>query len=487
MTAAIAAARSAWRGSMPSLPERRRRLAALRAVIVERVEEIARVIGEQTGKPKAETLLNDVIPALALIKYYEENAAKILRPERRPATLLFHRSRFEVEYHARGVVLVLAPFNLPFQLAVAPVISAFAAANAAVCKVSEHTPRVAALLRGLFEEADFAGGLVSFLAGGAELGEALVREKPDLVFLTGGTATGKRVMGLAAADLIPVILELGGKDPMIVFADAPFERAVAGAVYGAFANAGQICVAAQRIYVERPIFDRFVDEAARETNRLRVARGADSDIGPLVSAAQAERFAALVAEALDHGARLHTPFKISGRVASPAVLTGVPRQLPIMREEIFGPLMTVTPFDTEQEALELANDTPYGLNASVWTSDLQRGRRVAARIEAGSVAVNDVLKNIGNPHVPFGGIKGSGYGFYHGPEGLRAFCRPLSVMLNPGSARREPNWFPYTDEKARQLRAMIGLLYGGGSALARLWRLRKLRTGLGAAIGGERV
>jgi hypothetical protein len=147
----------------------------------------------------------------------------------------------------------------------------------------------------------------------------------------------------------------------------------------------------------------------------------------------------------------------------------------------------VTPFDTEQEALELANDTPSGLNASVWTSDLQRGRRVAARIEAGSVAVNDVLKNIGNPHVPFGGIKGSGYGFYHGPEGLRAFCRPLSVMLNPGSARREPNWFPYTDEKARQLRAMIGLLYGGGSALARLWRLRKLRTGLGAAIGGERV
>jgi acyl-CoA reductase-like NAD-dependent aldehyde dehydrogenase len=182
-----------------------------------------------------------------------------------------------------------------------------------------------------------------------------------------------------------------------------------------------------------------------------------------------------------NGATLHTRHAVTGRRAAPVVLTGVTPAMRILREETFGPAMPIIPFDTEEQAIELANDSAFGLNSSVWTGDLARGARVASRIEAGSVAVNDVMKNIGNPHLPFGGIKGSGIGVYHGPEGLRAFCRPLAVMVNPSRAPREPNWFPYTLAKRSQLETIIAFLYSGESWLERLRLFVKLRAfGFGA-------
>jgi acyl-CoA reductase-like NAD-dependent aldehyde dehydrogenase len=308
-----------------------------------------------------------------------------------------------------------------------------------------------------------------------------------LVFLTGGSTTGKRVMALAAAELTPVILELGGKDPLLVFADAPFERAVNGAVYGAFANAGQICVATQRVYVQRPLLARFVDAVVARVGALRLAPAPNPDLGALASDEQAARFAALIEDAVAKGATLHTRHDIAHRRAAPVVLTGVTKGMRILREETFGPAMSIIPFDTEAEALELANDSEFGLNASVWSGDLARGARVASQIEAGSVAVNDVLKNIGNPHMPFGGVKASGIGAYHGPEGLRAFCRPLSVMVNPSRAPREPNWFPYTPAKRRELEAMIRLLYSGASWIQRLKLFGRLRAASHGAARGSPV
>jgi acyl-CoA reductase-like NAD-dependent aldehyde dehydrogenase len=482
MSDAVAQARADWqRWRHWSVAGRVRLLRALRLEIVARLDEIVHAVAEPFGKPAVEVLLNDVLPTLELINYYERHAARILRAQRRPATFLFQRARFHVEYQARGVVLVLAPLNLPLQLAFEPIVTAFAAGNAVICKLSEHTPGMVALFSDLFARAGFPPGAVRFETGGPEVGERLVRARPDLVFLTGGSATGKRVMALAAENLTPVILELGGKDPLLVFADAPFERAVAGAVYGAFANAGQICVAAQRVYVQRAIFARFVDAVVGQVEALRLAPTPEADLGSLATDAQAARFEALIDDAVKKGATLHTRHAVTGRRAAPVVLTGVTPAMRILREETFGPAMPIIPFDTEEQAIELANDSAFGLNGSVWTGDLARGARIASRIEAGSVAVNDVMKNIGNPHLPFGGIKGSGMGVYHGPEGLRAFCRPLAVMVNPSRAPREPNWFPYTLGKRGQLETMIAFLYSDASWLERLRLFVKLRAfGFGA-------
>jgi acyl-CoA reductase-like NAD-dependent aldehyde dehydrogenase len=463
----IAAARAAapqWRER--GVRARARLIGVLRRSLAARREVAAAVIATDTGKPALEALINEVLPSLETLRYHERYAAGILAPRRRRGGLLFPRSRFHVEYRPRGVVLVLAPYNLPFQLALAPAVAALAAGNAVVVKVSERTPGIAPLLEELFAGAGFPPGVVTVLTGDAAAGEALVRAQPDLALLTGSTATGRRVLELAAATLTPVILELGGKDPMIVLADAPFERAVDAAVYGACANAGQVCVAVQRVYVERPLFGRFVAATAARAARVRLG----ADMGPLISAAHAARFEALVADAVARGAVLHTGASVRGSSAEPAVLTGVTDDMRIMQEETFGPALPIVPVEDEAEAIRRANASPYGLSASVWTADLAKGRRVAAQLEAGSVAVNDVLKHIGNPDLPFGGSKQSGIGVYRGPEGVRAFCRPVAVTVNPGKARSEPNWFPYDAAKARRIDLLIALRYEPRALLARVWR-----------------
>jgi acyl-CoA reductase-like NAD-dependent aldehyde dehydrogenase len=463
----LAAARAAapqWRDL--GVRARARLLGKLRRSLAARRHVAAAVIERETGKPALEALINEVLPTLETLRYHERYAAGILAPQRRRGSVLFPGSRFHVEYHPRGVVLVLAPYNLPFQLALAPAVAALAAGNTVVVKVSERTPGIVPLLTELCSAAGFPPDVVTVQTGDAAAGEALVRARPDLVLLTGSTATGRRVLALAAESLTPVILELGGKDPMIVLADAPFERAVNAAVYGAFANAGQICVAVQRVYVERPLFQRFVAAAAARAAEVRPV----ADTGPLISAVQAARFDALLADAVARGAVLHTGGGVRGRDAAPAVLTRVTDDMRIMQEETFGPALPIVPVEDETEAIRRANASPYGLSASVWTADLARGRRIAARLEAGSVAVNDVLKHVGNPDLPFGGCKQSGIGAYRGPEGLRAFCRPLAVTLSSGRARSEPNWFPYDAAKARRIDLLMGLRYEPAAFLERAWR-----------------
>jgi acyl-CoA reductase-like NAD-dependent aldehyde dehydrogenase len=311
--------------------------------------------------------------------------------------------------------------------------------------------------------------------GGPEVGQALVAARPDTIFFTGSVATGRRVMAAAAEHLIPVTLELGGKDPMIVFADATFERAVAGAAYGAFTNAGQTCVAIERAYVEEPIYESFVDAVTEAAGRLRV--GSEGDVGPIINPAQCTTIDAHVDDALERGARLTTERRREGSFYHPMVLRDVDHSMSVMTEETFGPVLPVMPFATEREAIELANDSCYGLNASVWTVDIDRARRVATSLVTGNCAINDVLTNIANPHMPFGGEKHSGMGRYHGPEGLRAFSRQKSVMVYAGRRAREINWFPYTPVGLRGLKAMIRALYEDKPVLG------KARGMLGELLG----
>jgi acyl-CoA reductase-like NAD-dependent aldehyde dehydrogenase len=448
--------------------ERIRCVHSLRNLIVRRMDDIAGHISEATGKTRTEAVLTELIPTLEIMKYYEKKSVSILRPERRKTTWSFPHSSSYVEYHPLGVVLVLAPWNFPFQLSVVPLISAVIAGNAVILKPSELTLTVGELIEGLCLEAGFPPHVVKTVCGDKETGERLVQTCPDLIFLTGSASTGAKVMEAAAQSLIPVILELGGKDPMIVFEDAPFERAVRGAVYGAFANAGQVCVSVERVYVQESIYDRFVEAAVGKTRDLRVGISEESDVGAMTSAHQISIFNDQVDDALQKGARLLTERKTQGPFVNMVVLKDVNHTMKIMREETFGPALSVMAFKTEAEAVALANDSPYGLNASVWTKDIEKGKRVASRLQAGNCAVNDVIKNVGNPSLPFGGTKRSGMGRYHGPEGLRSFCRTLSVMVNRGVALREPNWFPYGKELYESLRVYLDMFFSDKAAVAKL-------------------
>jgi acyl-CoA reductase-like NAD-dependent aldehyde dehydrogenase len=463
----------AWRGT--AVTERVAALRRLKNLLIEEADAVVRVIVAATGKVEVEALAGDVLTSVAMLDYYVTHAASILAPERRPGGIMFPGSTFSVEWAPLGVVAVIAPWNYPLQLALVPTITALAAGNAVVLKPSELTPTVGALIETLCRRAGLPADVVQVVQGSREVGQALIAARPDKLFFTGSAATGRAVLAAAAAGLIPVDLELGGKDPMIVFADAHLERAVGGALYGACANSGQLCVSVERLVVERRVHDRFVADLTVAAARLRVGQGRDADLGAIISPAQRAVVEAQLDEALRAGAKPTAPVRWDGPFLRPVVLTDVTPAMRLWREETFGPLLAVVPFDDEDEAVALANDSDYGLNASVWTSDLERGARVARRLVTGSCAINDVVKNIGNPHTPFGGTKASGFGRTHGPEGLRAFARPLALMTNDGRSRRERNWFPYGPEVYESVRALLHTVYGDGSTL------RKARSVVDAA------
>lgn len=451
------AAFPAW--SQTSLAERLRSLSRVREHLVDGMETIAQDIAKATGKVEIEAVLAEIFPTADTLRYYEKQAANILAPKRVKTPLLFFGNHSYVEYKPMGVVGVISPWNYPFYLSIVPVLSALIAGNCVLFKPSEVTPLVGAVIEDLFAAAGFPPGVVQVLHGGRETGQAVVAAKPDKIFFTGSVATGKKIMAAAAEHLIPVELELGGKDPMIVFADADIDRAVKGALWGAFTNAGQVCMSVERVYVEESVYDEFVRKAVAATKQLRQG----IEYGSMTFPPQL----ALVQEHLQDALKKGAKIECGGRALQagtlyfePTVLTGVTPSMRIMREETFGPVLPIMPFKTEQEAVNLANDSEYGLNASVWSKDLQKAKRVASQLISGNVCINDVITTVANPHLPFGGVKHSGMGRYHGPEGLHTFSHQTSVMVNKGTKPREINWHPYTPELQQAFHTLTRVLYG---------------------------
>jgi acyl-CoA reductase-like NAD-dependent aldehyde dehydrogenase len=468
--AAMAAARrEAGPWSARSVAERAGVLRPLRRLILERADEIVERLCRLTGKVPADALLGEIYPVLDLLRYYEENAAKVLAPRRVPTPpLAFPFAHAYVEQRPHGVAAIISPWNYPFQLSLVPTITALLAGNTVCLKPSELSLPIGDLMRELFDAVPGLGPLLHILPGAGETGRLLVEAGPDLVFFTGSVATGRKIMAAASARLTPLILELGGKDAMLVFDDAPFERAVRAAVYGAFINSGQMCISVERALVQRGIYPAFVEAAVAETARLNVA--ADGDLGAMTSPAQIAIVEEHYRDAMAKGAKASGPLRKEGRYLHPVVLWDVNPSMKIMREETFGPLLPIMPFDGEDEAVGLANDSEFGLNGSVFTADLERGKRVASRLDLGGCAVNDVIKNVGHPGLPFGGVKRSGFGRYHGAEGLLAFSRPASILANSGRMATEPNWFPYGEQRYRDLRGFVDFVYGEGPLLARFRR-----------------
>lgn len=462
-----------------SLEERTDHLRRIESRLVERMDEVAGTVARETGKTLVDVYMAEIHPACDSLAYAARHAGRVLGERRHrflgPGT---HRGRVRWEPH--GVAGVITPWNFPLAITAGAVASALAAGNAVVLKPSELTPYTSLAFGELAAEVLPEPDLVQVATGDGSTGRALVDAPVDVVAFTGSVDTGRKVMERAARHLTPVVLELGGKDAMIVLEDADLERAARGAVWGAFFHAGQICQSVERVLVHRDVHDRFLRMVEEETRRLRTGpRSEDPDVGALTRPEQIDVVEDHVEDARSKGAEVLTGGRRRegpGTFYEPTVLAGVTPEMRVFREETFGPVLPVIAVDDEEEAVRLANDSRYGLDAYVWTADRERGWRLARQLEAGSVMLNDCLTNYGLPDLPFGGVKESGFGRTHGEEGLRAFARPRSEAEPNVTMKREAHWFPGAD-RADWARALVRLLHGEGVA-GRLGGLaRVLRPG----------
>ncbi len=462
-------------------------LARLRKRTAANRELLVNAIVADTGKPALDALGGDVLVTLEQMLFYEKHSANLLAPRRVGRSLLFYgRTRFSEHFEAHGAALVIGPANYPLQLCLAPAATALYAGNAVVVKVSEKTPAVARAILHVVESSDLPADLLQICCvGPGETGD-LIQAMPDFVFFTGSSKNGRSVASRAGALGIPTLLELGGSDAALVFADCDIRRTIEGIAFGAFSNAGQVCVGIKRLFVEHSLYDRFVSELVRRSKSLVVGAGHNGDLGCLPSKTTRELFRAQVHDALDRGARLETAGSLCEDL--PVILSNVSPQARLLREESFGPVLCVQPFATETEAVALANRSAYALGASIWTRDFVRARRVAHALNAGSCSINDVIRNIANPHAAFGGNGSSGYGRYHGAHGLYAFSRIRTVMENRTARDREVNWFPFTRKKYEQLDTLIELRHRPGglkALLRRAFHVIALTAILTSALGAQ--
>lgn len=486
---AVARARRAWPAWRDTpLADRLRLLQRLRDVLLEQGETYAAQISQDTGKPLVDAMMTEMISVPVFVDHYVRTARRVLGRRRVVTPLVLQPRTSYVEAFPMGVVAVISPWNFPFQLAVLPVISALIAGNTVVLKPSEVTPLVAGVVRDLFQRIRLPDGVLEVVYGDGEAGAALCDADVNKIFFTGSVATGRRVMAAAAQKPIPVELELGGKDAFLVCADANLERAARAAVWGALLNAGQACVSVERILVVDAVHDRFVELLQREVASIRMGGPtSNADVGPITSPAQLDVIAAHVADAVARGARVWSGGARAagpGQFYPPTLLTGITPDMLIYREETFGPVLPVMRVADELEGVRLANAHDYGLTASVWTADTVRGLRLASAIEAGQVMVNDVLVSVGHPGLPFGGVKASGFGRYHGDEGLLAFCNQRAVLVASGRAPAEPYWFPYAD-KLDDMKQLFSSLLAGQLLRAGLAQRRLLKKSAGDTPRGR--
>ncbi len=467
LPAIIERARSAHKNwSARSLAHRCAALFRLRDAIYSRREDIATVICRETGKPRVEAIFAEVLLALDTADFLARQAPAWLRPERIPHHNLAMRAKSGwTEFHPHGVVAIISPWNYPFSIPIAQIVPALVAGNAILLKPSELTPGTGVLIGELVEQAKFPPGLVQVLQGAGDLGAAIIDAGPDKVFFTGSVGSGRRIAESCGRNLIPSVLELGGKDAMIVLADAHLESASSAAVWGGFTNCGQACLSVERIYVEQPVADRFIRLCVEKTKKLRVGPASDPDaeIGPMIGLRQLEKVEQQLREAVDRGAEILTGANrradLGPNFFEPTVVACVNHSMQIMRDEIFGPVIAVQIVDSADEAVTLANDSPFGLSASVWTADSHRGAEIASRIRAGSVMVNDVASYYGICEAPHGGPGASGWGRTHSRLGLLEMVQVKYIDVDRLPRLAKSWWFGYTAELAAAAGSFIEMLF----------------------------
>jgi acyl-CoA reductase-like NAD-dependent aldehyde dehydrogenase len=436
--------------------------------VVDNSDRIVETIVSETGKAWEDAQLAEVNYAAAAFGFWAKNAEKYLAEERvRTASPFVKGRKLVVRYAPVGVVGVIGPWNYPLTNSFGDCIPAMAAGNAAILKPSHITPLTSLLMAEMLRECGLPDDVFQVVPGRGDTGSALIDEV-DFVMFTGSTETGKKVMERAARTLTPVALELGGKDPMVVLADADLERAANAAVHYSMQNAGQTCISTERVYVEEPIYDEFVSLVTRKVGELRqgVPQGPGSvDLGAVINPPQSDIVEEQVNDAVAKGAHVVSGGHRSdtnGHFYEPTLVVDVDHSMELMREETFGPTLPIMKVRDADEAVRLSNDTPYGLQASVWTKDVAKGERLARRIEAGAVTVNDAQINYLAFELPMGGWKESGLGTRHGPDGIRKYTKKQALLVTRFAPKKDLHMVPYSAKRTRLLSRLLKLVYGRG-------------------------
>ena len=438
---------------------RRKRLLRWRSLLANRTSELAGLSHLETGKPVADAIVEN-ISAIEHVDWAARNAKRVLGPRRVRSRLVLAEHSAHLEYQPYGVVGVIAPWNYPVLTPIGSIGYALAAGNAVVLKPSEYTPAVGQWLVDTFAEVVPEWPVLQAVHGLGDVGAALCRSGVDKVAFTGSTATAKRVMAACAESLTPVVLEAGGKDAMIVDADADLDAAAEACVWGAFTNAGQTCIGIERVYAVEPVYDAFVEKVVAKAGRLTVGPGAGAAIGPITMPSQIEVIRRHIADAIVQGGRavLGGPAAVQPPYVRPTILLDVPEDAAAVREETFGPTLTIAKVSDADEAVARANAVPYGLGGSVFGR--RRAMAIAGRLRSGMAAVNSTLTFVGMSTLPFGGVGNSGFGRIHGADGLREFGRTKAVTRRRGPSVLPAMTFERTPAQVERIVKTTKILYG---------------------------
>src|SRR5437762_3406714 len=464
----VSRARLAQRAKLP-IRDRCAKLRGLRERIMASRNELTDAVVRESGKPRVEALFADIFVALDSAEYWSKNAARALRTQRVPHhSTAAKAKRGYLTYDPLGVIAIISSWNYPLAIPLSEIIPAVAAGNAAVCKTSDFTPQCGALIEKLFIDAGFPKDLVRIVQGGGEVGQALIDASPDKVIFTGSVATGQRVAEACAKRLIPTVLELGGKDAMIVLADADLQVASSAAVWGSYTNCGQVCLSVERLFVEQGIAEKFAALCVEKTRKLRVGPGSDpaTDVGPLIRPQHVQRMLDLVEDAVARGAKVlcggNTRPDLGPNFFEPTVITGVDSSMNLFREETFGPILAMQTVKDSEEAIQRANDSPFALAASVWTENAKNGQAIAQRLRAGAVMVNDAISYFGIAEAPHGGCGASGWGRTHGRAGMLEMVQTKYVDVDGLPRSEKPWWYRYGSDLERAADAFLQFEFSGG-------------------------
>jgi acyl-CoA reductase-like NAD-dependent aldehyde dehydrogenase len=427
------AAQSEW--GRKSFAERREVLLRFKDLLLQRAADFCDHITRENGKTRNESLFMEVLPVADAVNWYATHAEKLLRDE--PISLhLFPHKKSYLRFYPRGVIGIISPWNYPFSIPTGDAAAALMAGNAVVVKPSEFTPIILEKTRALFEEAGLPRGLFGVVQGRGDIGAELIRSGVNMVVFTGSVATGRKVNVAAAEQMIPCVLELGGKDPAIVLPDADLDAAAKKIAWGAFSNSGQTCASVERVYVHESVAKPFTEKVVALAKQLRQGEPNrhDVDVGAMTTQMQVDIVRRHLDDARQRGAKVLAGGEIQvtaegARFVQPTVLADTTAEMDIVREETFGPMLPIMTFRTEEEAIRLANDTRYGLSAYVFTRDRASAERVGNQLAAGTVMHNDTLYTHAAPETPWGGVKSSGLGRVHGKHGLRDYCEMRHVNL----------------------------------------------------------
>jgi acyl-CoA reductase-like NAD-dependent aldehyde dehydrogenase len=439
--------------------------------MLDNAERVLESVVRESGKTYEDAQLADLGYTVTALGFWAKEAGKYLADERVKSwnNPVAAGKKLVIRYVPVGVVGVIGPWNYPIANSFGDCIPALMAGNSVILKPSEVTPLSSVLMADMMRECGLPDGVFQVATGDGGTGAALIGQV-DCVMFTGSSRTGKAVMRAAADALVPCYLELGGKDPMVVCADADIERAANAATFYSMNNGGQVCISVERCYVEEPIYDEFV---ARVTDKVRALRQGEPtgigtvDVGAVIFPPQLDIIDEHVRDAVAKGAKVLTgghAHSERGRYYEPTVLVDVDHSMRLMQEETFGPTLPIMKIANAEEGVRLANDSAYGLQASVWTNDADRGEELARRIEAGVVCVNDAQINYSALNLPMGGWKSSGLGTRHGANGIRKYTKTQSLLVTRRAPfKREPFMFPYKPRQTMLLRRFYKLLYGRGT------------------------